>query len=85
MIIPTSISAHLSHKNGNLIVSTALPICAGSVLGGYVGSKIAGKMPAKRIQWVLVGLLLLAGVKSVLLCVCWKQRNRLLEEPQVLE
>lgn len=65
MIIPTSISAGVSYKAGKLPVMTALPICAGSILGGYVGSRVAGKLPAKKIQWVLVGLLLLSGCRSV--------------------
>lgn len=66
MIIPTSISATMSYKAGKLPIATALPICLGSIAGGYVGSRIAGKMPAKKIQWVLVGLLLVSGLKSVL-------------------
>lgn len=66
MIIPTSISATMSYKAGKLLVGTALPICVGSIAGGFVGSRVAGKMPAKKIQWVLVGLLLLSGCKSVL-------------------
>lgn len=51
-------------------MGTALPICLGSVVGGVVGSKIAGKMPAKKIQWVLVALLLISGLRSVILSVC---------------
>ena len=66
MIIPTSISATMSYKAGKLPIATALPICIGSIAGGYVGSRIAGKMPAKKIQWVLVGLLLVSGLRSVL-------------------
>ncbi len=65
MIVPTSISATMSYKAGNMIVGTALPICCGSVVGGYVGSKIAGKMPVNVIQWVLVGVLMFAGVRSI--------------------
>ena len=59
MIVPTSISATMSYKAGNMIV------CCGSVVGGYVGSKIAGKMPVNVIQWVLVGVLMFAGVRSI--------------------
>ena len=66
MIIPTSISASMSYKAGKLPIATALPICVGSILGGYVGSRVAGKLPAKKIQWILVGLLLVSGLKSVL-------------------
>ena len=65
MIVPTSISATMSYKAGNMIVGMALPICCGSVAGGYVGSKVAGKMPVNVIQWVLVGVLMLAGVRSI--------------------
>lgn len=65
MIVPTSISATMSYKAGNVIVGTALPICCGSMVGGYVGSKIAGKMPVNVIQWVLVGVLMFAGVRSI--------------------
>ena len=65
MIIPTSISASMSYKAGKLPIATALPICLGSIAGGYVGSRIAGKLPAKKIQWVLVGLLLVSGIRSV--------------------
>ena len=66
MIIPTSVSATLSYKAGDMIVRSAIPICCGSVVGGYVGSKIAGKMSPDKIQWVLVGLLILSGLKNVL-------------------
>ena len=66
MIIPTSISASMSYKAGKMPVNLALPICIGSIAGGYVASRVAGKMPAKKIQWVLVGLLLISGLKSVL-------------------
>ena len=62
MIIPTSISATLSYKAGDMIVRSAIPICCGSVVGGYAGSKIS----PDKIQWVLVGLLILSGLKNVL-------------------
>lgn len=55
----------MSYKAGNMILGTALPICCGSVVGGYVGSKMAGKMPLDVIQWVLVGVLMFAGVRSI--------------------
>ena len=55
----------MSYKAGNMIVGTALPICCGSVVGGYVGSKIAGKMPVNVIQRMLVGVLMFAGVRSI--------------------
>ena len=66
MIIPTSISATLSYKAGDMIVRSAIPICCGSVVGGYAGSKISGKMYPDKIQCVLVGLLNISCQKNVL-------------------
>ena len=51
---------------GGVSPAAALPYLAGGAIGGWLGGKLYGKVPAKFLKWLFAAFLFYAGVKYLL-------------------
>jgi len=60
------VSAAVYLLRGDVSLLAALPYLAGGLIGGWLGGKCYGKIPAKLLKWLFAGFLFYAGVKYLL-------------------
>ena len=60
------VSAGVYVLRGGLSLWTALPYLAGGLVGGFLGGKLYGKVPAKLLKWLFAAFLFYAGGKYLL-------------------
>ncbi|MFA5976269.1 MAG: sulfite exporter TauE/SafE family protein [Elusimicrobiota bacterium] len=67
MIPPIGIlAAWTYYKNGNVDLRAAVIICAGFIVGGWLGGKLAARLSELWLQRLFGGLLMLAGLRMLL-------------------
>jgi len=64
VIIPTAISGVLQHQRlGNIDWRIAASIIPLAIVGGYLGARLTGPLPAETLKRMFGGLLVLAGLR----------------------
>ena len=67
MIPPAGLLAALYYyRNGNVKITVAILICIGFFFGGFIGARIAYKLPIALLKKLFGGLLLLISIKMFL-------------------
>lgn len=67
VVVPAGIiSSILYQHQGNLDLLLALKITTGSIVGAYIGSTLACKLPAATLKKLFGGMLLLVGIRMVI-------------------
>lgn len=67
VVIPTGIVSSLLYQHqGNLDLILASEIAAGSIVGAYLGSTWACRLPALTLKKIFGGMLVLVGIRMVI-------------------
>ncbi len=66
MVPPIGILAAMRYyQDGNVNIRAALFICAGFIIGGFVGAKFASSVPVPVLKKVFAGLLMVISIKML--------------------
>lgn len=67
VVLPTAlVGSFLYQQQGNMDLMLALKITVGSIIGAWIGSNLACRLPAARLKRIFGVLLLLAGLWMVI-------------------
>jgi hypothetical protein len=67
VVVPTGIATSLLYQSqGNLDLILALKIATGSIVGAYLGSTWACKLPASMLRKIFGSMLVLVGIRMVI-------------------
>ena len=53
-------------NKGAVLPLIAVPSVAGMMIGTRIGARLLGRAPTQLIRWLVIGILLLAGIRSIL-------------------
>ncbi|KAK8811439.1 hypothetical protein WA158_003173 [Blastocystis sp. Blastoise] len=66
LFIPSFTGAYTHYRLGHLMTPILIPLMAGTILGGYVGPKLAMKCDAKKLKYLFMFILMASGIKSIM-------------------